>query len=155
MATPIHRKWIANNHWVADALAATERRLVDAGLLLSEAQRRRIRGTGWWMLAVAGLGLLRLLAGIANARPVGWLVVAFIAVTIVAVILLASAPRRTQRGDRTLAALRDEHHTLAPRNAPTGRCTGRWGPRWGSASSGCRRCGRRTRRSRASSRCSG
>ncbi len=118
VATPIHRKWIANNHWVADALAATERRLVDAGLLLSEAQRRRIRGTGWWMLAVAGLGLLRLLAGIANARPVGWLVVAFIAVTIVAVILLASAPRRTQRGDRTLAALRDEHHTLAPKERP-------------------------------------
>ena len=97
---------------------ATERRLIDAGLLLSDAQRRRIRGTGWWMLAVAGLGLLRLLAGIANARPVGWLVVAFIAVTIVAVILLASAPRRTQRGDRTLAALRDENHTLAPKERP-------------------------------------
>src|SRR5204862_3602969 len=72
----------------------------------------------WWMLAVAGLGLVRLLAGIANARPVGWLVVALIAVTVVAVILLASAPRRTQRGDRTLAALRDENHTLAPKERP-------------------------------------
>ena len=70
------------------------------------------------MVAVAGLGLVRLLAGIANAKPVAWLVVAFIVVTIAAVILLASAPRRTRRGDRTLAALRDDNHVLAPKERP-------------------------------------
>ena len=118
VATPTHRKWIANSNGVADALARTERRLIDAGLLLSDAQRRRIRGTGWWMGAVAGLGLVRLLAGIANAKPVGLLVVAFLVVTIVAIVLLVSAPRRTRRGDRTLAALRDENHALAPKERP-------------------------------------
>ena len=117
VATPTHRKWVANNTRVAAALAGIERRLIDAGLLLSDAQRRRIRGTGWWMVAVAGLGLVRLLAGIANAKPVGLLVVALLVVTIVAVVLLASAPRRTRRGDRTLAALRDENHALAPKRA--------------------------------------
>ena len=91
---------------------------MDAGLLLSDAQRRRIRGTGWWMVAVAGLGLVRLLAGIANAKPVGLLVVALLVVTIVAVVLLSSAPRRTRRGDRTLAALRDENHALSPKQRP-------------------------------------
>jgi uncharacterized protein (TIGR04222 family) len=118
VATPTHRKWIMNSTRVADALDAAERRLVDAGLLLSDAQRRRIRGTGWWMVAVAGLGLVRLLAGIANAKPVAWVVVAFIVVTIAAVILLASAPRRTRRGDLTLATLRDDNHVLAPKERP-------------------------------------
>ena len=33
-------------------------------------------------------------------------------------MLLASAPRRTRRGDRTLAALRDENHALAPKERP-------------------------------------
>ena len=120
------------------------------------AQRRRIRGTGWWMLAVAGLGLLRLLAGIANARPVGWLVVAFIAVTIVAVDAAGlGAAAHAARRPHARGPARREPRARAARNAPTGRCTGRWAPRWGSASSGCRRCGRRTRRSRASSPCSG
>lgn len=118
VATATHRKWIANNARVAAALGATEKRLVDAGLLLSDAQRRRIRGVGWWMVAVAGLGLVRLLAGIANAKPVGLLVVALLVVAVVAVVLLATAPRRTRRGDRTLAALRDENHALSPKQLP-------------------------------------
>ncbi len=118
VATPTHRKWVANNTRVAAALGSIGRRLMDTGLLLSDAQRRRIRGTGWWMVAVAGLGLVRLLAGIANAKPVGLLVVALLVVTIVAVVLLSSAPRRTRRGDRTLAALRDENHALSPKQRP-------------------------------------
>ena len=134
--TPTHRKWIATHRWVAAALGTIERRLIDAKLLLSDAQRRRIRATGWWMAAVAGLGLVRLLAGIANAKPVGLLVVALLPVSIVAVVLLVSAPRRTRRGDRTLVALRTTTTPWRPRSGPTGRCTGRRAPRSGSGCSG-------------------
>ncbi len=116
--TPTHRKWIATHRWVAAALGTIERRLIDAKLLLSDAQRRRIRATGWWMAAVAGLGLVRLLAGIANAKPVGLLVVALLPVSVVAVVLLVSAPRRTRRGERTLVALRTDNHALAPKERP-------------------------------------
>jgi uncharacterized protein (TIGR04222 family) len=100
------------------ALAATEQRLVSAGLLLPEEQRRRIRQVGWWTLAVAGLGLLRLLARVAEARPVGLLVLALLTVAAVAALQLAVAPRRTRLGDRVLADLRSEHRSLAPEAEP-------------------------------------
>lgn len=103
---------------VRTALADTERRLVDAGLLLSPEQRTRIRQIGYWMLAVAGLGLVRLLAGIAEVKAVGFLVVALTAVTVVAVVQLATAPRRTLLGNRVLRELRSEHHALAPEATP-------------------------------------
>jgi uncharacterized protein (TIGR04222 family) len=104
---PFHRP-------VLTALSEIEKRLVGAGLLLSEQQRLRIRRVGVWMLAVAVLGLVRVLAGVAEAKPVGFLVAALAAATLVAVVQFARAPRRTRRGGRTLAALRSEHHLLSP-----------------------------------------
>jgi uncharacterized protein (TIGR04222 family) len=115
---PTHRKRIPTSRGVAAALAVIEQRLVDAELLLSAAQRRRIRNVGWWMPAVAGLGLVRLLAGIANAKPVGLLVVALTVVTVIAAVLMSTAPRRTRLGDKTLAALRTDNHALDPKERP-------------------------------------
>jgi uncharacterized protein (TIGR04222 family) len=108
---PFHRP-------VMTALSEIEKRLVGAGLLLSEEQRLRIRRVGVWMLAVAVLGLVRVLAGVAEAKPVGFLVAALIAVALVAVVQFARAPRRTRRGDRMLATLRTEHHLLSPEVKP-------------------------------------
>ncbi|MBA3907937.1 MAG: TIGR04222 domain-containing membrane protein, partial [Pseudonocardiales bacterium] len=115
---PTHRSRIPANRAVAAALAVIEKRLVDAGLLLSDEQRRRIRNVGWWMLAVVGLGLVRLLAGVANAKPVGLLVVALAVVTVIGGVLVMTAPRRTRLGDKTLAALRIDNHALAPKERP-------------------------------------
>lgn len=103
---------------VRTALAATDQRLVDSGLLLSPEQRARIRRIGYWMLAVGGLGLVRLLAEIAEVEDVGFLVVALTAVAVVAAAQLAVAPRRTRPGDRVLRELRSEHHALAPEATP-------------------------------------
>jgi uncharacterized protein (TIGR04222 family) len=108
---PFHRP-------VLTALSEIEKRLVGAGLLLSEEQRLRIRRVGVWMLAVAVLGLVRVLAGVAEAKPVGFLVAALIAVALVAVVQFARAPRRTRGGDRMLATLRTEHHLLSPEVKP-------------------------------------
>ncbi|GEL19705.1 TIGR04222 domain-containing membrane protein [Pseudonocardia asaccharolytica] len=117
-AVPMPRHRLRFHRPVAGALAEIERGLVDAGLLLTADERRSIRRLGFWMLAVAGLGLVRLLAGVANARPVGLLLVALLAVTVVAVVHLSRAPRRSKLGDRTLAQLRREHHSLAPAMKP-------------------------------------
>jgi len=103
---------------VTAALGAIEARLVTAGLLLSDGQRRRIRRVGFRMLAVAGLGLVRLLAGIAAAQPVGLLVVALLGVTVVAAVQLARAPRRSRTGDHALAALRTDCKLIAESLAP-------------------------------------
>lgn len=117
-AGAVHRRRLPFHRPVETALTAAQQRLVAAGLLLSEEERRRIKQVGVWMLAVAGLGLVRLLAGIAEAKSVGFLVIAMLGVTVVAVVQLVRAPRRTTLGNRTLAALREEHHALAPEMAP-------------------------------------
>jgi len=111
---PVARARLQHNRTVGGALDTIHTRLVAGGMLLSEADRRRYRAVGWWMVAVAGLGLLRLLAGIAAARPVGYLAVCLLVVAVVAVVQLARARRRTRAGDRVLATLRAEHHTLSP-----------------------------------------
>ncbi|MCW0212921.1 MAG: TIGR04222 domain-containing membrane protein [Pseudonocardia sp.] len=114
--TPRHR--LQYHGVVSTALGRIEERLIREGLLLSEEQRSTIRRTGLWMLAVAALGLFRLLAGLANARPVGFLVLALLVVGVITVVELMRAPRRSRAGDRALAALRTQHHGLAPSMKP-------------------------------------
>jgi len=117
-STPVGRRRLAFHRSVRPALAAIEERLVDGGFLLSDERRNRIRRVGFWMLAVAALGLVRVLAEIAEARPVGLLVTALLIVAAVAVVQLTLSPRRSRRGNRALAALRDRHRALAPDRAP-------------------------------------
>jgi uncharacterized protein (TIGR04222 family) len=117
-AGPVPRHRLQFHRPVGTALRDTEARLLATGLLLPTEQRRRIRAVGWWMVAVAGLGLVRLLAGIAEARPVGFLVVALVGATAVGAVQLARAPRRSRSGDELLDRLRREHHALDPAMRP-------------------------------------
>jgi hypothetical protein len=55
---------------------------------------------------------------VADARPVGFLLAGLAVVTVLAVVQLIVAPRRSRAGDRTLARLRTEQHGLAPRMRP-------------------------------------
>ncbi|WP_214407804.1 TIGR04222 domain-containing membrane protein [Pseudonocardia lacus] len=117
-ASGVHRNRLITHHSVCTVLDASKQRLVKAGLLLSDEQRGRIRRVGLWMVAVALLGLLRVLAGMSNAQPVGLVTAMMVAVSVVAIFLLARAPSRAKAGDRLLARLRTEQHGLAPANRP-------------------------------------
>lgn len=117
-AKTVHRNRLPGQHAVCTALAAAHKRLVADGLLLSDGQRARIRRGGLAMVAVAALGLVRLLAGVAEAKPVGYLVAVLAGVVVVAVGLLVMAPRRTRLGTATLARLRSEEHLLSPSLKP-------------------------------------
>jgi uncharacterized protein (TIGR04222 family) len=117
-AGPMTRRRLSFQRPVETALARIENRLVSGGFLLSDARRRQIRQVGLWTLGVAALGLVRVLADVAEARPVGLLVVALLVVTAVAVVQLSSAPRRSRHGDRVLAELRAEHDELSPDAEP-------------------------------------
>jgi uncharacterized protein (TIGR04222 family) len=116
--SPVGHRRLTFHRSVRPALATIEERLVAAGFLLSDDRRRQIRRIGFWMLGVAVLGLLRVLADIAEARPVGLLVTALLLVTATAVVQIALTPRRSRRGNRALAALRDRHRALAPEREP-------------------------------------
>lgn len=116
--SPVQRRRIPMLRAVAAQLETTEKRLVTDGLLLSTPQRAAIRKIGFWMLAVAGLGLVRLLAGIAEARPIGFLLIALAGVLGVAAWQLLRAPVRTRAGNLALAELRERHHELGPSLRP-------------------------------------
>lgn len=113
-AVPVARGRLQHHRTVGTALDAVHARLVAGGLLLSDDDRRRYRCVGWWTVGVAGLGLVRLLAGIAAAKPVGYLLLTLVVVAVVGLVQLTHAPRRSRAGDRVLATLRAEHHTLSP-----------------------------------------
>jgi uncharacterized protein (TIGR04222 family) len=115
---PLRRVALPAQPAVRAALDASAERLVRAGLLLSEDARRRLRQGAWAMVAVAVLGLLRLVAGIGGGRPVGLLLVELVAVVVAAGLMRGTVPRRTRLGDQVLAELRSRQHELDPANKP-------------------------------------
>jgi uncharacterized protein (TIGR04222 family) len=123
-AGSVPRRRLVFHRPVQTALRTIEDRLVTSGFLLSEDRRRQIRRVGFWMLGVAGLGLVRVLAVVAEARPVGFLVIAMLVVTVVAAVQLSLAPRRSRQGEQALAALRAEHPELSPEVVPDWRVHG-------------------------------
>ena len=117
-AAPVARAHLVRDGAVAAALGRIEGRLVEAGLLVSPDARCRMRRAAGWLFAVAGLGAVRVVAGIGNGRPVGFLVVLVAATAILAVVQRGAVPRRTRAGDAALRRLRDEHHVLSPTLTP-------------------------------------
>jgi uncharacterized protein (TIGR04222 family) len=104
---------------VSNALREILDGLGRAGWVRDDAQRAKARLGGWVMLALAGLGGVRVLAGMANDRPVGFLV-ALVAVTIPIALVLLVVRRHspTAAGRRALMDARRSHQHLQPSQAP-------------------------------------
>lgn len=109
---------------VAEALGRIERRLADAGLLLTATQRRRIRHTGWMLWAVAALGAIRAVADGMAGKPIGFMLALMVVVVTGAAVLSVTAPRRTDCGNAELTRLRTAHVSLSPRLRPHWRVYG-------------------------------
>lgn len=110
---------LAGEPGVRAAMAQLRQELEAAGLLTTAGQRRAVR---LWALAGAALtvlGVLRVIAGIDNGRPVGFLVASIVPVVILSLFLRGRAPTRTRAGAAVLADLRREHAYLAPANNPS------------------------------------
>src|SRR5262245_528951 len=60
---------VSSDSAVSTALAALRDDLVNAGWLATSEQRARARVGGWLILGLAGVGLMRIVAGLANSRP--------------------------------------------------------------------------------------
>lgn len=116
--TPTHRSRLPYARPVRATLDDIAARLCTAGLLLTPAQRTRIRLVGLWTAAIAALGFLRIVSGIANAKPIGYVTFLFLLTAIVAVVQLCTAPRRTTTGGRTLTSLRAQTDRYAPQHRP-------------------------------------
>lgn len=91
--------------------------LAQHGLALSAEQRAALRNAVLPLTVLLAVGMLRLGAGLTNERPVGWLLLATIALLVVTILLLRR-PRRTRTADRVLRRLRHRHTHLAPSHNP-------------------------------------
>ncbi len=92
---------------VGGASAEVRETLDAAGLTLTDAASKRV---GWLSLLPLGLvlllfGLPRLITGLANGKPVGFLVAALVAGGVVALVLRSKRPYRTWAGDRLVKEL--------------------------------------------------
>jgi uncharacterized protein (TIGR04222 family) len=90
------------------AMDALRERLRRGGLVPSPEQRARYRAAVLWFVPVAALGAVRVAAGSANGRPVGFLVALLVATVVAAVVLALRVPSATELGRRTLGRLRAE-----------------------------------------------
>jgi uncharacterized protein (TIGR04222 family) len=79
-ARPVPRRTLPAEPRVAGALNEIRDRLEGAGLILTEEQRRAYRRPAFLMLLVLALGVVRLVAGVSNGRPVGVLLFALLVV---------------------------------------------------------------------------
>jgi uncharacterized protein (TIGR04222 family) len=115
---PVRRVALPAQAPVATALKAMVQRLTRAGLLVPDAARTRLRWIAGWMVALAALGLFRMLAGLGNQRPIGYLVLLFLLVLVAATVMFLALPRRTRLGDEVLGELRSRQHDLNPSSKP-------------------------------------
>ncbi|MFY1650801.1 TIGR04222 domain-containing membrane protein [Solwaraspora sp. WMMB762] len=109
---------LQTDQWVTDALHRMRDGLVCAGLAIGDGQRRTARLLAGTVGILAAVGVLRVFAGAANNRPVGYLVL-MLAVTVpVALVLFFSVPRRTRAANRLLTKLRSQYRHLSPTLRP-------------------------------------
>lgn len=102
---------------VRSALDSLSRGLEQAGLAIGPAQRHSARLGAKALLILLLIGAARLVTGLANGRPVGYLFLVLGAV-LVAWFLLRRVPYQTRAATKALAELRQRHAHLAPAQSP-------------------------------------
>ncbi|TDC69024.1 TIGR04222 domain-containing membrane protein, partial [Micromonospora sp. KC606] len=113
----LYARELVRDGWVVRALTDLREGLERQGLVLSDAQRSAARGGSLVLFGLLVLGALRAGTGLAHDRPVGFLLLALVALTVTA-ILLSRVPRRTRAANAALRELRRRHAHLAPASAP-------------------------------------
>lgn len=103
---------------VAGAVGRLRESLERHGWLLGPASRARQRRAGYLMLAVATLGVARLVADSTAGSPVGVLPAAVVVVALAGVFLLLPVPPVKAPDQELLASLRRTHAHLSPAHSP-------------------------------------
>jgi uncharacterized protein (TIGR04222 family) len=125
---------VVTDTWVQSAVDELRQRLEEKGLATTAAQRRIAR---LWLLpavALILLGIARLVAGIRNDHPVGFLVPSIFFAVIMAVTVLVRASRvTTAAATKGVAAIRRQSMYLSPRQSPSYATYGATGAAMGVA----------------------
>ncbi|WP_432898686.1 TIGR04222 domain-containing membrane protein [Micromonospora matsumotoense] len=114
---PVAARKLQRDSGVARSLEQLRQGLEQRGLLIDADGVRALRRGRNLLLVLLALGVVRLIAGLINGRPVGWLLLALAGLG-VALALLARTPRRTRTANGALRRLRGSSRHLAPDSAP-------------------------------------
>lgn len=106
------------DRWVGDAVGSLRADLERSGLALPAEARRSARSGALVLLALLAFGVARLVAGVSNKRPVAFLAILLIVLSLVILVLLVKVPHRTAAADFVLTSLRLKHSELAPIKQP-------------------------------------
>ncbi|MEV6811073.1 TIGR04222 domain-containing membrane protein [Micromonospora sp. NPDC051296] len=129
-ATPLDRAvhYAAAQHTTARQLRGTEwvdRALVELrdgldrrGLVVGPNRRTALRMGPLLLVALLLLGVFRIVAGLANDRPVWYLVLIVCGLAVVTTVLFVRVPRRTRAADVAVRSLRQRNRHLAPASHP-------------------------------------
>jgi uncharacterized protein (TIGR04222 family) len=109
---------LAGDRWVIDAVQGLRTGLERAGLVTTAEQRRAARPGPLLLLGLLALGVARMVAGIANDKPVDYLMVTLIVLAPATAVLFVRIPRRTRAGDVALRGMRLENRHLEPAQQP-------------------------------------
>jgi uncharacterized protein (TIGR04222 family) len=118
---------------VESAAAEVEESAIRAGWLLESAERVRARLGALLLVGLFVLGVVRIVAGLNNDRPVGFLIALTVLAGIAAVVFFVSVPRMTRSGRAALAELRTRNRHLDPRQTPAWATYGATGAAMGVA----------------------
>lgn len=100
------------------ALTELRAELERAGLALPPTARTAARVGPILLLVLLGVGVLRLVAGIANHKPVGFLLLTLACLAAASIVLLVRVPRGTRAARTALRTLRDQQPHLSPEYLP-------------------------------------
>ncbi|MFG1890933.1 TIGR04222 domain-containing membrane protein [Micromonospora sp. NPDC049051] len=123
---------LARDGRVCQALDHLRADLEQRGLALAPARRTALRGGAFLLTALLLIGVVRVFAGLGNDRPVGWLMLTLLPLSVVAIVLYR-VPWRTHAATRALRGLRRQHTYLAPASAPAHTTYGAAGAAMGIA----------------------
>jgi uncharacterized protein (TIGR04222 family) len=113
-------KDLPQDSWVISAITQLRDGLESAGLATTAAQRRTVRMWGVAGFVLVALGVLRIFAGLADDRPVGYLIPCVILMAVVSIFLLGrGAQMRTRAATAAVKDLKSRHAYLAPDSSPS------------------------------------
>ncbi|WP_433529029.1 TIGR04222 domain-containing membrane protein [Micromonospora sp. CA-263727] len=109
---------LRQTEWVARALTELRDGLARHGLLVSPERRAALRLGSLFLATLLALGVARIAAGLANGRPVWYLVFIVCGLAVVTAVLFLRVPRRTRSADVAIRSLRQRSRHLAPASNP-------------------------------------
>lgn len=123
LAVPMPANWKDFAKAARPHVGQAERRLIASGLVMDSGEARRVGLIAALpFIGLSGLGIAKLLVGLARDKPVGFLI-GFLVVTAIAILIrIFAVDRRTDAGVDAIAAARSRHERL--RRAPTTEETG-------------------------------